>query len=154
MSARARLRLLVCLIPMLGSACLVPIEERPWVVVSSPNFEILSTMKPEASVALAEDLERFRALVFTTTRASRFESPVPTRITAFARMSEFAPYRPGPDVVGVFQPGLRENSVMLADYSKALTASEVIQHEYVHFVLDNGTSQSYPLWYEKALRSS
>lgn len=149
MFGRSEVRLLACLIPLFSAACLTPIVDRPWVAVSSPHFEILSTMKAEEVVTLAEDLERFRALIHTMTKSPRVEPPIPTRITAFARRSELAPFRSSSWVAGFFGSGLRENSVVLADYSNALGASEIILHEYVHFVLRNATSWNYPIWYDE-----
>jgi len=149
MFGRIDVRLLACVIPLLGSACLTPIVDRPWVAVSSPHFEILSTMKAEEVVTLAEDLERFRALIHTVTKAPRVEPPIPTRITAFARRSEIAPFRSSRSAVGFFDAGLRENAVVLTDYSNGLGASEIILHEYVHFVLRNGTDWNYPIWYDE-----
>lgn len=149
MLERYDIRLLVWLIPLFSAACLTPIVDRSWVAVSSPHFEILSTMKAEEVVVLAEDLERFRALIHTVTRTPRVEPPVPTRITAFARRSELTPFRPSRRAAGFFDSGLRENSIVLADYSNELGASEIILHEYVHFVLRNGTDWHYPIWYDE-----
>lgn len=92
MFGRFRIGLLVCSIPLFSAACLTPIVERPWVAVSSPHFEILSTMKAEEAVALAEDLERFRALIHTVIAARRRRMR-PRRIRRRGRRSKAIPRR-------------------------------------------------------------
>lgn len=133
---------------ILTVGCVTPIQQAQWVVVETPNFEIASTMSSEDAAALATDLERFRSLVYAITTAPKVESPVPTKIVAFSRRSEFAPFRPA-GAAGFFTAGLRANNVALTDWSGKLGATEIIFHEYVHFILRNGTSTHYPMWYDE-----
>lgn len=137
-------------IAALVSGCATPIQQPDrWVVVETQNFEIASTMSAEAASELAVELERFKALIHTVTTAPNVESPVPTRIVAFKRKSEFSDFRSESGVAGYFSPGLRENQVALVDWSSKLDATTIIFHEYVHFVLRNGTSINYPLWFDE-----
>ncbi len=129
--------------------CASPIERAEWVVVSTENFEILSTMSAEDASELASDLERFRALIYTVTTAPRNDSPIRTKIVAFDRRGEYAPVRPKSGAYGYFIPGLRANEVALADFQGAASAREVILHEYVHFVLRDATDVVYPMWYDE-----
>ena len=129
--------------------CMTPIQNVKWIVVNSEHFEIASTMSPKETTELVTELERFRALIHTFTTAPRVESPVPTRIIAFERTGQFSPFRPSSKVAGYFLPGLRANHVVFADWSASLGATEIIFHEYVHFVLRNGTSLPYPMWYDE-----
>jgi tetratricopeptide (TPR) repeat protein len=142
----SRVILLACLAL---TACVTPIHQANWTIVKSPNFEIMSTMTNEATVELAENLGRFRALIFAVTTAPRTPAPVPTRILAFQKVSDFTPFSPLRQAAGFFSPSVRANNVALADYARGLDATTVIYHEYVHFVLQNGTSVTYPVWYDE-----
>jgi len=107
-------------------------------------------MSAEDTQALARELERFHALIYAVTSAPRFESPIPTRIYAFERKRHYHRYEPS-ETAGVFHPGIRANTIVLTDYSNRLGASQIILHEYTHFVLRNGTVRAYPFWYDEGL---
>lgn len=130
--------------------CVTPIREAPWIVVKSARFEIFSTLTAEETKALATELERFHALIYAVTNAPKTTSLIPTRIYALAQRSHYAQIGPARSA-GFFRPGLRFNLIVLADYSPTLGASNVILHEYVHFVLRNGKSRRYPIWYDEGM---
>ena len=137
-------------LPLLFStACLSPIHQADWTIVNTPNFEIMSTLSPEDAATLAGDLERFRALIFTVTTAPRKPAPIPTRIFAFKRTGEFAPFSPMRQVAGFFNSSPRANYVGLVDHSPKLDATSIVFHEYVHFILRNATPIAYPIWYDE-----
>ena len=106
-------------------------------------------MGTEATRDLARELERFRALIHLVTSADRADSPIPTKIFAFSRPSEMHQFVDSRNVVGMFKPGLRQNQILLTKYSRRMGASEVILHEYVHFIVRNGSSRVYPVWYDE-----
>lgn len=135
------------LVWLLGG-CATPMSDTPAVLVKSAQFEIFSTMSAEKTKALALELERFDALIYATTNAPRVPPVVPTRIFAFERRIEYAKYGPS-QTRGVFTSTMRDNRIVIADYSSSISATEVMLHEYVHFVLRNGATKSYPLWYDE-----
>lgn len=137
----------LCLAVLMGG-CVTPAHEAPTIMVKSAQFEIFSTMSVEKTKALALELERFHALIYATTNAPKVPPVVPTRIFAFKRNSDYLKYGPRGSA-GVFVPGVRENNILLADYSQRLSASEIILHEYVHFVLRNAATTRYPSWYDE-----
>lgn len=124
------------------------VRDGPWIEVTSPRFQILSTMSEEETKGLARDLERFDALIRLITRADQTGAPVPTRIFAFKRKSEYRRFG-GAQTAGFFVPGTRANLIVLSDHSGLLGASEIILHEYVHFVVRNGSVVNYPIWYDE-----
>lgn len=97
---------------------------------------------------LALELERFHALIYLTS-AEPAESSIPTKIFAFDRASQLRHFIDKKNTAGVFKPGLRQNHILLRKYSRRLGASEIILHEYVHFVVRNGSSRVYPVWYDE-----
>lgn len=130
------------------NGCASPTRDTPAVLVKSAQFEIFSTMSAEKTKALALELERFHALIYSITNAPRVPPVVPTRIFAFDRKYEYLKFGPRGSA-GVFIPMMRENRILLADYSSRLSASEIILHEYVHFVLRNAATTNYPIWYDE-----
>ncbi len=132
----------------LACATSTPIQERAWIEVSTPNFQIMSTKAQEDISELAIDLERFRTVVTTLTNAPASDSPVPTRIVVFERPSDFHQFVSSRGVGGIFSQGMRSNVVALS-YGKGMDPAAIIRHEYVHFVLHNGNSIQYPPWYDE-----
>lgn len=121
----------------------------PWLVGKSENFEIFSALSEDETRSLLRELELFRALVFATTNAPRRVSPVPTWIFAFDSDRDYRIFSESEDTKGQFRPGLRFNEILISDGTKRMTAESVIKHEYVHFVVDNGSEVTYPLWYDE-----
>lgn len=119
-----------------------------WIVVESPRFEIFSTMPKERTLELARDLEQFHALVLTLTGATEIESPIPTRIFAFAKSSDYRRFAPRRSA-GSFHSGVRWNTILLTGYGKRLNAQDILLHEYVHFVVRQGTIRQLPVWWDE-----
>ncbi len=123
-------------------------HERDWIEAESPNFQIISTMSPEETTALAIDLERFRVVISKFTNAPLGNPPIPTRIFAFGKTSDFKRFTRSPNVAGWMDPEMRENLIALTDY-RGVDSGLVVRHEFVHFVLHNSTTIQYPTWYDE-----
>lgn len=136
------------LFALLATGCVTPIQQERWVVVETENFEIFSTLSADEASELALELERFRGLIYTVTTTPRTAPPVPTRIVAFDRRLQYSAFAPSRNTAGVFIPTPRVNNVVLVD-SSDFGATPIIFHEYVHFILRNGTNIVYPMWYDE-----
>ena len=139
----------ICLV---GLACATPGAPRSqWHVVTSPNFEIFSNLSESKSLELASELELFRALIALLSSDVKLDAPVPTKIYAFRLKSEFKRHalRQGSSAAGYFSDGIRNNTIALVDHSSRMGASEIILHEYVHFVVNGSSPRSYPAWYNE-----
>ena len=126
-----------------------PLRERPWLIGTSPRFEVFSTMEEAEVVELLTELERFHALIYFLTGLDPVDPPVPTRIYAFARTSDYRVAGGAKKTVGQFVAGLRSNTILLADDGRLMSAKQVVFHEYVHFLLRNGSQLKYPVWYDE-----
>ena len=100
---RRPLAVLALLVQGFAVGCVSMAHDPRWVVVKSPRFEIYSTFAAEDSKTLAEELERFHALIYAMTNAPHGESVVPTRIFAFAQRTRYLELAPA-DSAGVFMP--------------------------------------------------
>lgn len=119
-----------------------------WIAVETDRFEIFATIREEEARALATELERFHALIHATMSGVTEGSPVPTRIYAFRSTIDYARFatrRTG----AIFMPGLRTNTILLHAPSRGTWAREGVFHEYVHYVLRNGSQVTYPVWYDE-----
>jgi tetratricopeptide (TPR) repeat protein len=133
----------------LAGCATTPALDRPWVEVSSRNFAIHSTLAEPDARRLIEDLELFRATLLAVTRLRDATPRVPTEIYAFERSSDYAPFRPGPHIVGYFVPTLRNNLVALSAGEDGVQSRVVLFHEYAHFLLRNEARRSYPMWFDE-----
>jgi len=99
-------------------ACAGPPEahERDWIEAETPHFQIISTMSPQETSALAIDLERFRVVISKFTNAPLSDPPIPTRIFAFGKTSDFKRFTRSSNVAGWMAPKMRENLIALTDY--------------------------------------
>jgi len=97
--------------------------------------------------AIVRDLELFQAIVKRVTNATESVPRVPTTIVLFRDRASYRPYAPV-NSEGVFFPGDRANFA-LVDTSSVLGGLGVLKHEYVHYVMRNGSTVAYPTWYEE-----
>jgi tetratricopeptide (TPR) repeat protein len=123
-------------------------HERKWIEVDTPNFQIMSTMSPRETSELAIDLERFRVIIARFTNAPMSDSPIPTKIFAFEKSVDFQRFTHSSNTAGWMSPGMRSNVIAFTDY-RGMDSSQIIRHEYIHFVLNNATSIEYPTWYNE-----
>jgi tetratricopeptide (TPR) repeat protein len=131
-----------------GCAGSPTIHERKWIEVNAPNFQIMSTMSLKETTELAIDLERFRVIIARFTNAPASDSPIPTKIFAFEKRSDFKRFTHSSNATGWMSPGMRSNVIAFTDY-RGMDSSQIIRHEYIHFVLNNVTAIEYPTWYSE-----
>lgn len=127
-----------------------PVWEKKWIQIETPNFIIASQLNEKKTRKLAEGLENFRKVVAIFTNMGQLEeSAVPTYITVFdGKFNKELGFNR--DVAGVFIPHFRSNNVVVFS-THALPDLQVIQHEYVHFLVRNHSSLEYPTWYDEGL---
>lgn len=125
-----------------------PVQERSWNRVTSENFVVVSSLRPDRSLQIAEDLEVFRLVVQKITNTKSLVSPIPTRIFVFDSLPAYKRFGSNRHAVGHFISGERANHVALVE-SRDMETAAVLKHEYVHFLLDNRSRIQYPRWYNE-----
>ena len=121
-------------------------HKRAWIEVRTPHFTIWSAQSERATLGLARDLELFRSVVEFVVGRPLPTSPVPIRVYAFDTATSYRAFAP-PQSTGVFKQTMRQNVILLAPARRY--ATHVIQHEYVHFLLQNHEDFVYPAWYHE-----
>lgn len=134
---------------LLGATCSTRIHERTWIEARTPNFTIWSCARESVTLELARELELFRAVVEFVVGDELPSSPVPTHVYAFPTPLTYRPFAI-PGAAGHFEQSMRENTIVIAGRAAShVDSTELIQHEYVHFLLQNHGDFIYPKWYHE-----
>lgn len=123
------------------------IEDRKWLEVRTPNFEIRSLLSKKETIKLARNLEVFRVVAALVTNVGLSDSSIPTDIYAIKAGSASKVFDLGGNA-GIFFTGLRRNTIVVRD-SSGVDESAIIMHEYVHFLIRNFGSLNYPMWFHE-----
>ncbi len=131
---------------LLGCVSPTRVHELEWLEARTDHFRIWSALGEERTLALARDLELFRALVERTANATPVEQAPPVSIYAFPSAWSYGSFGPS-DSIGFFEEDMRGNHMAIQGGTRA-DETEILKHEYVHYVLASGRI-SYPRWYHE-----
>ncbi len=148
-------------VPALGSAlpseASLPSEDVVWWRLDTHNFTLFSSADLAVAESVILDLERLRAVLARLGGENlELNSPVPTYLFLFADGESFGPYtrwrstQPQKAVAGFFLPGPIANYVAMRGDLGAERASEVVYHEYLHYLLESNFADV-PLWFNEGL---
>ena len=122
-----------------------------WTSVQSKNFFLVGNGSEKDIKQVAVRLEQFREVFTHLFPRMRFNTPIPTTVVVFKSQSSFGPFKPGPNLVGYFQPGQDVNYIsMTTELQGDQDPYKVIFHEYTHLLVNN-TIDSAPLWFNEGL---
>lgn len=124
------------------------LEDRDWIEVRTTNFNVRSVLSKKDTLALARQLEMFRAAVTIVTSAQRSHDPIPTAIYAVGANADFKQFGIDTPKAGIFKRGLRNNTILVRD-ANSLQKTSAVLHEYVHFLASNGDNQLHPKWFNE-----
>ena len=134
---------------LVANGCASPLPlNRTWIEVESDHFSVTSDMSVEETANLASTLELFRASVLALTNVRSLESRVPTRVFLFDDVHSFRLFQPQKGILGFLHPTIRANFIAIFD-SKHVETKRILRHEFVHFLLRNGSARIYPRWYDE-----
>jgi tetratricopeptide (TPR) repeat protein len=120
-----------------------------WIVVRTPNFNLVGNASEKDVRLVATRLEQFRDVFTRLFPLAKFNSPVPTTVLVFKSMSSYKPFMI-PGTAGYFQKGEDVNYITLTTELGAQNPFGVIYHEYVHLLIDN-TAGNVPVWFNEGL---
>ncbi len=143
-----RVAVLVLSLALLSCASAPP-HEQDWLALSTPHFEIESSLDREATRELARQAELFHAAAEFALGAPLPAPNVPQRIVAFDDRSFERPFRLGTGT-GYFVPSLRDATVVLRTGGGwDDDASEVLRRDYVDYLVRNVGGFGRHLWFEQ-----
>lgn len=147
--------LALAVVPAWGTG--LPPQETQWWRLDTQHFTLFSSAEPEVAESVILDLERLRAVLERLgDETLELNSPVPTYLFLFADGDSFEPYtrwmttQPQSTVAGFFLPGPLANYVAMRGDLGDQRATEVIYHEYLHYVLESNFADV-PLWFNEGL---
>ncbi len=135
------------------AAMALPREKQRWVELDTPGFKFFSNAGQRATARIATDLENLRA-VLGQLSTLEMSSPVPTTIYIFKSDASFRPYKilheGKPAAVSGYFAAREHANFIAINGGSGWDASDIIYHEYVHYVLDNNFS-GLPVWFGEGL---
>ena len=123
------------------------LEDRDWILVRTPHFEIQSTMDEQKTMKLARYLQVIRFVTASLTNTEPFESPIPLRVYTFGNPRTLEDLGVESRATGFSIPGLRRNTIVVRD-SHGLGEISAILEQYVQYLLRNQNALVYPLWFD------
>jgi FimV-like protein len=122
-----------------------------WVSVRTKNFFLIGNAGDKDIRKVALKLEQFREVFTRLFPKIIFSTPVPTTVIVFKSDESYAPFKPGPNIAGYFQPGLDVNYITLTTEVRGQQdAFSIIFHEYTHLLIEN-TFKDVPVWFNEGL---
>lgn len=144
------LALSVCLLVVVSQHSTVAAKDT-WVSVRTKNFLMLGNASEKDIRRVGLKLEQFREAFTNIFPNIRFNTPVPTTVIVFKSDSSYAPFKPGPNIAGYFQPGQDVNYITLTTEVRGeQDPFSVIFHEYTHLLVNNTFSNA-PVWFNEGL---
>ncbi|MFL0803685.1 MAG: tetratricopeptide repeat protein [Agarilytica sp.] len=138
------------------------VENRSWVKVTSPGFEIISDASKGSVKRLAEKLERFKYAVemFTTVKLSKDDRPVTVLAISDGRVFDLVAGDDGygENFSGWFEESTRGNYAVIKlqkgwwkKSTRYQTSESILFHEYVHYISYFWKGEVFPKWYGEGL---
>jgi tetratricopeptide (TPR) repeat protein len=124
------------------------LEDQDWIEIRTPDFQIQSTLSKRKTIELAQHLHLFRIVSLYMTNMTQLDSPVPMRIFAFSDPNSIRTLGLRANVVGFFAQSLRGNTIVIRE-DFGMEETQVIQHEYVHYLVRNQNAYLYPKWFDE-----
>ena len=146
------------IVPLALSLCLIlAVSQQPvtakdsWVSVRTKNFLLVGNAGEKDIRKVGLKLEQFREVFTHLFPKIKFNTPVPTTVVVFKSDSSYAPFKPGPNIAGHFQPGPDVNYIALTTEVRGeQDPFSVIFHEYTHLLVEN-TFANAPVWFNEGL---
>jgi Tfp pilus assembly protein PilF len=124
------------------------VDERKWILVKSENFTIHSSLNAKRTENLLLHMEALRALLVPNGPGQRQPESKPTNIFVFGKASDYDAFDFRENSAGVFLSGLSNNFIAIRS-GRGSNDSQVILHEYVHFIIRSTSRFPYPKWWQE-----
>lgn len=122
------------------------IDEREWIIVKTDNFTIHSAVSEKKTRDLLMHLEALRGMFVKLGTKSEYLVEKSTNIFVFAKSTDYEALGFSEDTAGMFLSELRQNFIVVNN-SRYSEESQVILHEYVHFITQATSRFPYPKWW-------
>ncbi|HEV2213815.1 MAG TPA: DUF1570 domain-containing protein, partial [Terracidiphilus sp.] len=131
--------------------------EKPWVQVSSANFEVETDAGERQARQLLEQFERMRWVFRTLFPQVHADPPEPILVIAVRNSKEFQDYEPADyegrgkmKLAGYFEQSAQRNFILLRLDAEDEHPYTTVYHEYTHFQFRHISSRM-PVWLNEGL---
>ncbi|MBY6190852.1 hypothetical protein KUV22_10525 [Microbulbifer agarilyticus] len=144
MSVTKYLRMSALFTLVLLSPCLSAAE---WHEYQSENFTVYSDVSEQRVNTLMRDLERFRRTALSFTGLEEIPENTKLRVFHFRNSTEFQKFSGDQKIAGFYRETWHGPVIFSRDGDHGITGSGLIFHEYVHHLMREHSTMTYPRWY-------
>ncbi len=120
-----------------------------WIEVQAGDIRVISQLSEKKTRELGRNLVRFQEVAGKLLGGTRIEPRIETELVVTASRRVYHEDAKGSsETAGYFLSGVRRN-IAVAYRSRGTNLTEVILHEYVHFLQRNGGRVRVPAWYDE-----
>jgi hypothetical protein len=128
--------------------CIGAAQGREFIEVKTPYFTVVSALSEKKTRELIEQVRVFQAMLMSATSVKDLRPQVPLRIYLI-KSGDWRKYvAPDKFVDGLMYPRPL-SSVAVMNGESWDSATRVLFHEYVHFVLHSRSAKDYPRWFDE-----
>ncbi|MDX1508712.1 MAG: hypothetical protein R3358_10570 [Woeseiaceae bacterium] len=124
------------------------IDDRLWIQMESENFTVYSTLSERRTYNLLVHLETLRGVFVSFFGYSSHHDQKPTQILVLGRHSDYRNLGLPADSAGIFTSNLRNNTIVIGE-TLSLDESQVIMHEYIHYLARVTNRIPFPKWWDE-----
>lgn len=128
-----------------------PASARDWVAYSSDNFTIFSNEREPTVINVLTQFEVFRVVALTTLGLRNMRQSERLKIVMYGDRSDFRDILHDRAIAGAFIDTEMGPRMLVGPGMFELKSQEILFHEYVHHLLNQHSSLSYPRWYQEGL---
>lgn len=121
-----------------------------WLEARNDDFILVTDAKEATARATLRDFAVFKQALRTLAPLTRSVPRVPTRMYSLDS-SDWRNFGPGKNVVGFFADRPQLNYIVFDRTPDGGRSREVVFHEYMHFVLHNGSTVALPTWWDEGV---
>jgi tetratricopeptide (TPR) repeat protein len=125
-------------------------EARDLIEITAPHFTMVSVLSESDTRDLVEQMRTFEGIVTSFTTVDDVRPQAPLRIYLVSSYDWDKYFTPNKFTAGYMSPSTF-SFVGVMDGQNWLSASRLLFHEYVHFVMRNADSNAYPQWFDEGL---
>lgn len=131
-----------------GTAAARDIDERLWIKMESENFSVYSSVNRRKTRDFLVHLETLRSVFVNYLGYGVNLNEKPTMILVVGRQSDYRDLGLSMDTVGRFSSNLRNNIIIIRNAAR-MDETQVILHEYIHFLVRATDRFPFPLWWDE-----
>jgi len=124
------------------------IDERKWILMETANFSVHSSLSEKKTRDILLHLEALRGVFASGMDSTSKLEEKPTHILAVGKSSDYRKLGLPENSAGWFMRDLRNNYIIISNSSR-MSESQIILHEYIHFIMHSTQRFPYPKWWSE-----